>query len=171
MKYLVALILMFVTASAFSEGPDSGLYFNPERDGEGINLIRNGDVIVFYFFTYEPASECWNISIPDGGLVTEENCHEQRWFLSSGDIIEDDKVVEGWLYTAVGLGYPKCLVTPDNPFDSICGEAHIVGRYIMSRFNDGWRMIVIPFTEILDKEDALFGRVFEFTEKLLPASD
>ena len=168
MKYLLILLLAL---SMPLMAQDSGLYYNVERDGEGINLIRNGDTVVFYLYTYENETGCWNIEIPETGLVNESNCGEQRWFLSGGDKIIDDSVIEGWLYMGIGTGYPKCIPDANDPFLSICGEAHIVGRYIMSRYNDGWRMIVLHFGEILGKEDHLYSTVFEFTTQLLVATD
>jgi hypothetical protein len=169
MKTAILCTLMLLCGSLFAQ--DSGLYYNVERDGEGINLLRDGDTVVFYFYTYEPREGCWNIEVPEGGLVTEDNCGEQRWFLSGGDKLEDDGTLEGWLFAGLGTSYPKCLPDPNDPFLTICGEAHVVGRYIMSRYNDGWRMIVIPFGEILDKEDPLFNNVYEFTTLLFSADD
>jgi hypothetical protein len=171
----LTLIILALSSNTEAHTPpggtsDSGLFYNPERDGEGINLIRNGDHVVFYFYTYEPHETCWNIEIPEGGLVTEANCNEQRWFLSGGDKI-DDGIIEGWLYTGLGTGYPKCLPNPEDPFLTVCGEAHIVGRYIMARNLTGWRMVVVRVGDILDKEDPLFNQVFDFNTPLFMATD
>ena len=57
------------------------------------------------------------------------------------------------------------------PFKATVGEAHIAGRYLMTRYNEGWRMIVIHFGEILDKEDPLFNQVYEFSTPLFLATD
>lgn len=168
MKYILAALLALMTLPAFAM--DSGLYFNPERDGEGINLIRNGDKVVFYFYTYQPHERCWNVEVPEGSLVTDDNCNEQRWFLSAGDKLQED-TIEGWLYIGLGTGYPKCLPNPEDPFLSVCGDAHIIGRYIMARNQNGWRMIVVRVGEILDKEDPLFNQVFDFTTPLFMATD
>jgi hypothetical protein len=168
MKYLILMLLLISTPLLAG---DSGLYYNIERDGEGINLIRNGDQMVFYFYTYEPETVCTAINLPEDGLVRGDNCHAQRWFLNSGDFLIEDEEMEGWLYVGIGLLYPKCLVDAQDPFLRRCGEAHIVGRYIMSRYNDGWRMVVVRFGGILRVNDPLYTTVYEFNTPLFEATD
>ena len=169
---ILSLILLLICGSAFAG--DSGTYFNPERDGEGLQLTRSGDTVQFFFYTYDDHQGCYGLDIPDGGLANHDNCHETRWFLSSGDTIndKDDQPVEGWLYTGLGLHYPKCLLNPDDPFLSVCGQAYIAGRYLLARSGTGgWRMVVIKYGELLDKEDSLFNQVFEFNTLLFEATD
>ena len=87
---------------------DTGIYFDPNRDGEGIVLNRAGERVQFYFFTYEDADDCWNITIPESGLVTSDNCHETRWFLNSPATLSPDGLeASGYLYGVVGLNYPE----------------------------------------------------------------
>jgi len=158
--------------SSNAHAGDSGLYYDKDRDGDGIILTRNGNLVQFYLYTYDPYQGCWGINIPDGGLVTNGNCHENRWFLSSGDTLDEEKQeVSGFLYTAVGLNYPKGMPDPNDPFRVVVGEGHIVGLYILKREEDGWRLAVVRFGEILDKGDPMFGNVFELTEPLLKGTD
>ena len=100
---MAAFIMVIMAFTGVAHAQDSGLYYNPERDGEGINLIRNKDTVVFYFYTYEPNEGCWNIEIPESGLVTEENCNEQRWFLCAGDALDAENSLEVWVFIGLGL--------------------------------------------------------------------
>ena len=167
MKTLL-LFLLLVCSSAFAL--DSGTYYNPERDGEGLQLTRSGDLVQIFFYTYEPYQGCWNVELPDTGLVTRDNCHEQRFFMSGGDHIAADRV-EGWLYSTVGLDYHIGIVDPLNPFLSRVGEAHVVGLYILERKDAGWRMVVVQFGDLLDGDDPLYTEVFEFSQVLLQPTD
>ena len=167
MKYLL-ITLLLLCGNLFAQ--DSGTYFNPERDGEGIQLTRNGDMVQIFFYTYEYHQGCWNLNQPDSGLVNEDNCHEQRYFMSGGDNIANDRV-EGWLYATVGLDYHIGIVDPLNPFRSRVGEAHIVGLYILERKDAGWRMVVVQFGDLLSENDPLYTEVFEFSQVLMQPTD
>ena len=170
-SFLLSVIIVALLFSMPLMAQDSGLYFNPERDGEGISLTRNGDTIQFMFWNYEPNENCYNIEIPNGGLVNEENCHEQRYFMSSGDPLTGDNFVDGWLYNTVGLNYPQGITDPVNPFVMHVGEPHIVGLYTLERQNNGWRLVVIQFGDVLNEDDPLYDSVYEFSTLLFPATD
>lgn len=162
--WLIAMLL--VSANLFAG--DSGIYFDSDRDGEGIVMTRNKNLIQIYVYTYDPWQGCPGITVPKGGLVTENTCYENRWFLTGGDTIDaDDMIVTGYMYMGLGLSYPKGIVDPKDPFKSIVGEAHIVGLYVMQRFGEGWRLAVVRFGTLLPKNDPLFSQIFEFTDRLL----
>ena len=105
--------------------------------------------------------------------MTEDNCHESRFFLTGGDTINDKDAIaaEGWLYIGLGVDYPKGVASPNDPFKSVVGEAHIVGRYLLSRSLTGWKMVVVHFGEVLDKDDPLYQTVFDFNTLIIPATD
>ena len=176
-KLLILLILLPLTV--FSS--DSGLYFNPERDGEGIQVSRNGDTIQIFFYTYEPNDECWNITIPEGGLVTDDNCHEQRYFFTAGNTLFDNSVATGYLYTTAGLDYPEGLTNLGNPFVAQVGEAIVVAQYSLQRvlwidpktqeLRNGFRMVFVRFGDVLDEDDPLFTQVYDFPTQLFAATD
>ncbi|GAF68384.1 unnamed protein product, partial [marine sediment metagenome] len=111
-----------------------------------------------------------NIEVPEGGLVSESICGEQRWFMIAGDKIIEDKALSGILYMGVGLDYPKCIPTA-SAFEKECGEAIAVGQYLMERYNNGWRMVIKRLGVVLAKDDPLFNRVWEFTTMLFKAND
>ena len=168
-KKVLVFLLTIMSASPVLAG-DSGLYYNAERDGEGILLLRNKDTVVNYFFTYEPHQGCWGITLPKGSRTTYDNCHEQRWFFSA-DEINDKGLVKGFLYAATGLDYPYGVPDPVNPFAAIIGEAQLVGLYVLQRSDTGWRMVVARVGEFLDEEDPLFDTVFDFQTPLFEATD
>ena len=164
--WLIAMLLVSVNLFA----GDSGSYYNIERDGEGLQLSRSGDQVQFFFYTYDDWQGCPSLNIPKGGLVDSTNCHENRWFFSDANVIDEKRgTVEGWLYTGVGVNYPKGVVDPQDPFLSVVGQGYVVGRFILQRSGDGWRMVVVRFGNLLAKGDSLFSEVFEFNTMLFPA--
>ena len=184
---ILALTALFFSASTYAG--DSGSYYDPDRDGEGLQLSRNGDIIQFFFYSYKPHYDysdslddygkyggCYGIELPKGGLATEENCSKNRWFYSAGDVIaKDGQQVEGWLYMGLGLDYPKGIPDVADPFKVRVGEGVLVGRYILQRTiginGAGWALVVIRFAEVLPKDDPVFNMVFSFNTLLFEAKD
>jgi hypothetical protein len=166
LKYVLGLILLVSSLTAFAQG--SGLYKDPDRYGEGISLTLNGNKVQFFFYTYDGNPGCFDeddvftVTIPEDFLVTNENCHENRWFLSGGDTLDESGVATGWFYTAFGLNYPEGLDDNDNPFQMNVGETQIVGVYVIERYDDGWRLVVTRWGDVLHEDDPLFERVYYF---------
>jgi len=168
-KYLLLLSLVFGLCDV--QAQDSGLYMDETRSGEGITLTRNGDILQFFFFTYEPNSECWNLeNIPEVTDWNEHLCHEQRWFLSGGDELIGDTVT-GFLYTTVGIDYPVGISNPDDPFATTVGDDFVIGLYILRRQGEGWRLVVFPVGDVLPIDDVLFTTTFDFNRVILHADD
>lgn len=173
MKKLL-FILFTLCLTAFCLTPvviagDSGLYYDQSRNGEGITLLRNGDTVVFYFFTYG-AKTCGepvvSPSLPGEDCIADG----QRWFFAADTFNEFQQSVTGSLFITAGVEYPEGL-TGENLLMSTVGEAEIVGRYMLVRGGDGWHLFVTRFGPALDEEDFLFSRVFNFTTLLLEALD
>lgn len=160
MKAFLIVVLMAFSLAAWAG--DSGLYFNPDRNGEGISLQRNGDTVVTYFYTYG-AETCPDPDLPTVSPVPDEIVcgHDgQRWFLAVDDIVGN--VVSGLLYITEGQNYPG---------SGTVGDETPVGTYTLVRDGDGWAMAVNRFGPALDADDYIFATIFEFTTKLLSATD
>lgn len=159
------LLLVSVTASVTAQAGDSGTYFDTERNGEGIVVQRNGDLIVTFLFTYgqvlcglpirpqvspeppEPVSDCQ----PQG----------QRWFLAADEIVGN--VVSGLLLQTEAVNFPVGR-------SGVVGIEVVVGAYTLVRDGDGWLMSIRPFGRELDDDDPLFTE-YAFSTLLFQASD
>ena len=180
-KYWILLALLF-GANAWAAEPvqlptdqfsiDTGLYTDETRYGEGITLVRAGDTVQFFLFTYEPNDKCWNFySIPKVADWDEDTrCHEQRWFLNGGNNLIGDTVT-GFLYMTVGINYPEGIPDPLDPFVSLVGQDFVVGLYVLRRQGDGWRLVVFPVGDNLDVGDPLYNTTFDFNRVILKAQD
>ena len=168
----LALLVLLLSAPLFAG--DSGSFYNPERDGLGIQLTRNGNQVQFFLYTYKDWQGCPGIDIPPKSLVTQGTCHLNRWFFTDANTINDKSsrdVIEGWLFIGLGVDYPECFPDPVDPFLSVCGVSAIVGRFLMERSGDGWRFIIIPFGDVLDNDDSLYSTVFDMNTPLFMATD
>ncbi len=167
---LLTLCLAILTVPAtLAYAGDSGLYYDESRNGEGITLLRDGDTIVLYFFTY--GSEVCGEPVVSPSLPGE-NCiaDGQRWFFAVDNYNEIQQSLTGSLFITVGREYPNGIFG-DNPLVSTVGESEIVGRYTLIQGGDGWQMFVTRFGTALDEDDFLFSRVFSFTSLLFEAVD
>lgn len=166
-KLLFSLLLVVLAGSAIAQ--DSGLYYNPARSGEGLSLHRSGDRVVGFIFTYGGVESETPASIPpwvSPQVPLEEPLNGQRWFLISGDTLIDDTYAEGILYSTGGINYPVKL----HPND--IGAAVPVGEYVLSRYEDGWELLVAPLEGgPLLEDDPLFTVHFLFGELLFRSGD
>lgn len=168
--YAFALLAMLVFTSPVIAG-DSGIYFNFDRSGEGITLVRHDDTLQFSFFSFKPWQGCPGIDIPYYTLLTEENCHFSRWFISGADPIIGDNAVTGDLFIGLGFDYPDGIPDYGNPFGVLVGDGFKVGTYTLQRFQGGWRLAVTRYGAILDVDDPLYTTIYEFTTFLYPGDD
>lgn len=170
MKKLVLLMLlmpMMVLAQ-------SGLYFNPDRNGEGITLTTDGDLYVTYFFTYG-GYQCDTIREPtvSPSLPPEEPCdlNGQRWFFGADLYKKDKDLVEGTFYMTTGVDYPEGALSNDNPFGVDVGQAIPVGNYALRARGEGYQLRVFQLDEnaVLPDDDYLFEVIFDFNTLLFGA--
>jgi len=171
-KLLLLLALVSFNVSA-QDWPDSGLWFDPARDGEGLNITVHKGSIVAFVYTYGEY-DCNPYEPPVvSPSVKGSDCDNfgQRWFFISGDKMVDGEA-QGFLYLTQGVNFPHGIQNPADPFQQIVGEPYAVGIYILRRTkNDGWDMLVLPFGNALDPDDDIFSRVFTFTTQLFPATE
>jgi len=166
---LITLALLLFGGTAMAG--DTGHYFNVDRSGEGLLLFRQGDIAQFGFFTYKDWQGCPGVTIPDNTLLTEDNCHLSRWFVSGGDPVLSDAVITGALYIGLGYGYPDGIPVFGDPFSVLVGDGFRVGTYTMDRFEGGWRMVVSRFGDILDEDDSLFDTIYTWVTPLIKGTD
>lgn len=156
---------LFTSTAAVAQ--DSGVYFNPEADGEGIVLIRNGDLFVTYLFTY--GEDICGLPVPpvvspEPEVVEGEGCvgNGQRWFVGADEATGD--FVTGFLYVTDGIDYPAAL-------DGKVATETKVGVYTLARDGTGWALFVTRFGPALEVDDPLFSGIYELSSALLRATD
>lgn len=161
-KYALALLLTLLAATANA----SGLYYDADRNGEGILILDNETTIVGYLFTYG-GEACNDVRLPQVGphLPTDTGCklNEQRWFFFADDLVNGE--ASGTLYIASGVNYPDGEIDPDNPFGVIVGLPEPVGTYHLRTMESGYQVIVLSEGTT---DDPLYERIFNFTAKLFP---
>lgn len=166
-KLLFSLLLVVLASSAIAQ--DSGLYYDSSRSGEGLSLHRSGDRVVGFLFTYGGAEAETPAPVPpwiSPQAPLEEPLNGQRWFLISGDILIDDTYAEGILYSTGGVNYPVKLQPND------IGSTVPVGEYVLSRYEEGWELLVMPLEDgPLLENDPLFTVHFLFGEQLFRSGD
>ncbi len=163
MKTLLMILLTFLLAfSVPVMAGDSGDYFDPGRNGEGLNFGRNGDVVFWKFYTYGAEANCGEPVVSPS--VQECELNGQRWFFGVDTFNNLTQVLNGNVLITEGLSYP----TSDG---GDVGEAIIVGLYTMVRDGKGWAMFVTRFGTTLDKDDPLFADVIRFHIPLFYATD
>lgn len=164
--HITLLVLLLMSALALApltaQAGDSGQYFDPERNGEGIILQRSGDLVVTFLFTY--GFEICGLPIPPipspEPPILPDGCEPigQRWFFGADEIVGN--VVSGILFVTEGTTAPDTV-----------GEEIPVGAYTMVREGDGWLFAVDRFGPELSADDPLFARIFDFNTLLFEATD
>lgn len=174
MKKLIthALIMLMCTAFALhaASAMASGLYYDADRDGEGLMLMRDGERVVGYFYTYG-GLWCGEVvrppvvsPAPPVEPIPECDLNAQRWFFFADPFVE--KVgAAGILYASEGVNYPDGEFDETNPFGVIVGKVFPVGTYFLRPWEDGYQMVVVP-PDGTKPDDPLYQRVFNFTTLL-----
>lgn len=162
MKFLMLLLF----TSTLLAG-DSGLYFDPDRNGEGISIHRTNGVLTMFFYTYG-ALFCDGVIEPVvSPSLPGDDCdfRGQRWFYSSDPINEEDTIVSGTFYITSGFNYPEGL----NSEVSILDE---VGTYILVRSGSGFLMAVDrEDTTVLVVDDPIYNGFYNFSTLLLESTE
>lgn len=163
--FLLSTLLLFST-TLFAQGnaPDSGVYFDPERSGEGISLHRSEDTVLFYFFTYgeEVCGPIEPVPSPVRGVNDGCDLNGQRWFFGFGDA--SDNVVSGDLFLTDGIEYP---------FDDrgFIGEESVIGEFLLVKDGHGWVLVVSHVPGDLSPDDPVFTLFYDFSGRLFIGTD
>lgn len=138
---IVLAVLLSLATPLFAQ---SGIFYDPDRDGEGALVMRDKTYVAAYVFTYD-----------DGG--------DQVWYFFADEWNDQKNESTGFIYRAQSVNWPMGEPQPDNPFGMEVGEAVVVGIYILEPSKTGYRMVVLPFGDELDENDPLFERVHDWT--------
>lgn len=160
MKRLInALLILWLGLFSLNAFPQTGVYYNPDRDGEGIVAFTDDERIVFYVYTYG-AELCATERVEP--LVIQEVCtnNGQRWFFGADPW--NGRAATGFLFATEGVEYPKGKPDPSNPYGVIVGEPTAVGFYVIDYTELGYRLAVVPFG-VVDPDDEIYNRVYNFS--------
>jgi len=160
MRILALILAILFSIATFDT--QAQLYFDPERNGEGISVTQEGDTFTTIVFTYG-ALTCDGIIEPVvSPSLPQDDCDlgAQRWFIGTNDINEDGTAIIGELLVTSSPTYP----------DAISGNlsvSEVVGEYTMLRSGEGWFFFVDRATgSPLTVEDPLYEGFFDFTTRL-----
>jgi len=161
MKYLAAFLLLICSLSVAAG--DSGIYHNPDINGEGILVQRNGDKVVVFLFTHG-AEVCGLPIVPlpsPPAPEPQDGCQPlgQRWFFAVNEIVGN--VLSGILFISNGIQNSSPVI----------GDETAVGTYTMVRDGGGWLLAVNRFGPELSTDDPLFAEIFDFSTLLFAADD
>jgi hypothetical protein len=166
-KFLLTLLLLLCSFNLAAG--ETGLFYDADREGSGIMVLRDERLTVLYMYTYG-ARSCHHYlepsvspSVPYGG---ECGIDGQRWFFLADKWNEADDEATGFLFMAEGDNFPQGIPDVTNPFSVIIGKAIPVGVYVLRPSGDGYQMLVVRFGDSLDGDDPLYGRIFNFTTPL-----
>ena len=128
-KYWYALFAtLFLTGAAQA---DTGLWYNPERTGEGINLISQDKTLVVFFYTYRDLVTVIPPVVSPALPVQPSVCpNTTAWYIGQADNF-DGETASGVLYGAEGIDYPRTV-------ESYAGLIEEVGTFTLLRDGDGW---------------------------------
>jgi len=131
MKNWIFAILASVLFLGTAHAADTGLWYDPERDGEGINVITRNSTLVFFFYTYRDNVHLIPPSVsPDPPSLVPEEPNTPIWYMGQAEDY-DGKIANGTLYTGEALDYPNAVETS-------LASVEEVGTFTLFRDGDGW---------------------------------
>lgn len=167
MNFLTLLLTLLISGAVMAG--DSGLYYDPDYDGEGISLQRNDNTIVVFLYTYGGEDAEIPVEVPpflSPQYPLEEPLNGQRWFLTSNCELQNEETCTGVMYGTGGINYPVPL-EPNG-----IGAPVVVGEFELLRVGEGWYLVVDRVEESpLAEDDPLFERLYTFTVPLFYSED
>lgn len=134
MRNLLLAVLLILSAPLYAA--EAGIYYNPEREGEGATVFVDGDQFVMFFYTYtddistRPPTVSPYYPPP---YVSNQCINNPIWFLAQGEIASDGAY--GDFYVGVPDSYP--LVT-----DRSLGAIEKVGTFHAVRDGEGFDLTI-----------------------------
>jgi hypothetical protein len=128
---LLASLFLFGTAQA----ADTGVWYNPDRSGEGINLITRNQTLVLFFYTYRDELHAVPPSVsPAPPAIPQEAPNTTTWYIGQAENWDGESAT-GYLYAAEAFNYPFAV-----EFD--VGATEAVGKFELVKDGEGWLLEV-----------------------------
>ena len=157
MKTLLTIILLMLANTSWAE---SGHYYDPDRDGEGIFVTTDDQGrLSFGLYTYFDAQSAVHPETsPPAPLLPLTPCHNcPIWYVGNGVYVNDASI--GAIYLSVAIDYP-------NVAQGSLNEAIDVGTYLIERTTDGFDLVV-DCNGILHPDMYICNETFHFKTKLI----
>ena len=74
--FVLVLAFGFSNTAAALDQCDTGSWYDPGRDGEGINLEVTEDLVVMYFYTYDNIGHTFYVGVGANGEVVQLELYE-----------------------------------------------------------------------------------------------
>jgi len=135
MKYFVTALLTSLLFFNTARAADTGVWFNPDRNGEGINIITNDDTLVFFFYTYRDSIHSVPpVVSPAPPDVPQVGPNLPVWYIGQADNF-DGESAEGILYAAEAFDFPFVV-------EFELGTVNEVATFELVRDGEGWLLEV-----------------------------
>ncbi len=146
MKLFIAVLAGLLLSTAVFAQNVSGIYYDTERDGEGVFVLHNEtqERVAWSLYTYNPPFEvCETIDeVNIEGEPTEvdefevcfEGGNDTAWYVGSDPY---DGSSYGFVYKAEAFEYPVAV-------DGQLASTEVVGFYILDKSETGMFLIITP---------------------------
>lgn len=162
MKYLLTVILALIISTPLM-AQDTGLFYDPERDGEGIIMLKRDNMIQFNFFSY--IERCRHRYFDVEAFIQDKSynwCRKQQIWYVTGQV----PIVEG---QAVGALYTANPYDDDDAVDTTLADVVDIGLFILTKTATGFDMIVLQTGSVLHEDADIYHRTFHFSQYLFGA--
>lgn len=174
MKYILIAILALMISGPLlahdgnvcpNDEPCTGLFYDMERDKEGINVLRRDNLIEFTFFTY--IKRCNHRYFDGEATITDLSFNyckrQQAWYVTGAHPIHNGEAT-GVLYTANPHDY--YYGHDDEPIDTFLANSVDIGLFVLTRTPTGYDMIVLQTGNVLHPNADIYHRTFHFSTYL-----
>jgi hypothetical protein len=166
MKYFITILTCFLFLSATPVmSAESGIFFDPTRDGEGATIFVDDSQFVLFFYTYRDSVYDIPPTVGPPMPPVEVCCENQpTWFIAQGNDFDGDSGT-GVVYMGQGVDYPVGA-------GSLVGETSPIGTFEVVRNGDGFDFVVTwELNELLPQYATVYRTAYSFTDTLLSISD
>ena len=144
MKWFLLVVSVLMASVALAEG---SFWSDPNRDGEGLILVKVQDKEVFAFFTFIDNGYSLPPVVSPAGPPYDVCSNCQAWFLGTA----------GVLYMSEAIDYPNTLKGGVN-------VEFAVGKYRMDEFKKGGYMLDIDCNDVLPPSLYMCNNRFYFSK-------
>jgi hypothetical protein len=134
--------------------PITGLFQDPYRLGETLNVMVNGNKVHGQLLTYgavDPSS-----SLPGN--------NKDRWFFFEDNWCAINSYVSGFFFEGKGVNYPDGVENNQDPFGRVVGQQNPIGIYRLWRSNNGYLLQVNPYGKDAIAIDPLYTGDFHMEQ-------
>ena len=162
-KIILAILLTCIALPAMAQ--EMGLFFDPDRDGEGIILLKREQMIQFSFFTY--IHRCRHRYFDGEATIRDlefQYCRRQQvWYITGQHPLANGQST-GVLYTA--NPYDNLYGDDDEPIDTLLADVVDIGLFVLTQTATGFNMIVLQTGDVLHPDADIYHRTYQFSQYL-----